>query len=66
MNALSSPMVSVVVPAYNASKFLAETLDSVLLETYSPLEVIVVNDGSKDDTLKIATDYALLWHRRNI
>lgn len=59
MNALSSPMVSVVVPAYNASKFLAETLDSVLLETYSPLEVIVVNDGSKDDTLKIATDYAL-------
>lgn len=50
-------MFSVVIPAYNASKFIRNALDSVRLQTFSDYEVIVVNDGSKDDTLKVTKDY---------
>jgi glycosyltransferase involved in cell wall biosynthesis len=44
------PLVSVVVPTYNRSELLAETLRTVLTQTYHRLELIVVNDGSTDDT----------------
>lgn len=43
-----SPRVSVVIPAYNAAPFIAETLDSVFAQTFTDFEVIVVNDGSPD------------------
>src|SRR6266576_3496761 len=49
--------VSVVIPAYNAGAFLGEALDSVLSQTYQPLEVIVVDDGSDDETPQIVADY---------
>src|SRR5689334_9876959 len=45
---ITSPRVSVVIPAYNAAEFINETLDSVLAQTFSEFEVIVVNDGSPD------------------
>ncbi len=47
-------LVSVVIPAYNAGRFLAETLESVFAQTHEPLEVIVVDDGSTDATADIA------------
>jgi len=49
-----SPVVSVITPAYNAAAFLAETVRSVLGQTFSDLELIIVEDGSTDDTLAVA------------
>lgn len=48
------PSLAIVIPAYNAEKHLAQTLKSVLRSTYSDLEVLVINDGSKDRTAEVA------------
>jgi glycosyltransferase involved in cell wall biosynthesis len=48
INAPASPVVSVIVPAYNTARFIAETLASVFAQTFRDYEVIVVNDGSPD------------------
>ena len=53
------PLVSVIIPAYNAQAFLRATLDSARAQTYGNLEVIVVDDGSRDDTVAIAEAYAV-------
>lgn len=51
------PLVSVIVPIYNAAAFVVETLDSILASSYRPIEVVLVDDGSSDDSLPIVTDY---------
>jgi glycosyltransferase involved in cell wall biosynthesis len=50
------PQISVVVPAYNAEKTIKATVDSVLNQSFSDLELIVVNDGSKDSTLDVLSN----------
>ncbi len=52
---MSAPSISVVIPAYNAAAWIDETLDSVLRQTLAADEVIVVDDGSTDDTADIVT-----------
>ena len=52
------PKVSVIVPVYNVEKYLNECIDSILNQTLKDIEVICVNDGSTDDSLKILQDYA--------
>lgn len=52
------PLVSVIVPAYNAQLVLARCLDSILAQTESRLEVIVVDDGSTDATAEVLARYA--------
>lgn len=52
------PLVSVIVPLYNAAPYVTQTLESIMASTYRPLEVVVVNDGSKDDSLQVAEAFA--------
>lgn len=51
-------LVSIIVPVYNAEEYLEECLDSILNQTYSNLEVILINDGSTDKSLNIIESYA--------
>lgn len=50
-------LVSVVIPAYNAADIIRSCLNSLLRQSYSPLEVIVVDDGSDDDTFKVVKQF---------
>ncbi len=52
------PKISVIIPAYNAERYIAYCLDSVLKQTFSDFEIICVNDGSKDRTLDILNEYS--------
>ncbi|MGN0448847.1 MAG: glycosyltransferase [Ruminococcus sp.] len=51
-------MISVIVPAYNLENYISRTLDSILVQTYNDIEIIVVNDGSNDNTGNIIDKYA--------
>ncbi len=53
-----NPEVSVVIPAYNAARFIAMAIDSALAQSYKPSEIIVVDDGSQDNTQSIVEQYA--------
>lgn len=50
--------VSILIPAYNAAAFLPKCLDSVLNQTYKDLQVVIVDDGSNDNTLELCQSYA--------
>jgi glycosyltransferase involved in cell wall biosynthesis len=50
----TEPLVSVVIPAYNAALHLSEAVESLFAQTHKNLQIIIVNDGSKDDTAKVA------------
>lgn len=60
------PLISVIIPAYNCEKYIAKALDSVLNQSYENLEVIVVDDCSKDTTLNIVQCYQNIDSRVHI
>lgn len=62
------PTVSVIIPAYNAERWIGEAIASVLSQTYRELEIIVVDDGSSDATCRIVKDYGdsvIYLHKSN-
>ncbi|MCW0016523.1 glycosyltransferase family 2 protein [Rhizobium sp. BT-226] len=63
MSGAASPLVTIVIPAYNAEKTLVETLRSVSAQSYDKLEILVVDDGSRDGTFDLARDYSLTDRR---
>ena len=63
-----SPKVSIIIPTYNRANFLKEALQSVLWQTYKNYEVIVVDDGSNDNTKEIMgtfSDYRIKYFFQN-
>ena len=52
-----NPMVSIIIPVFNGANYIREAIDSALAQTYKNIEVIVVNDGSIDDTDQIVLSY---------
>jgi len=68
---ISQPLVSICIPTYNGEAFIAAALESAFAQTYSPIEVIVSDDSSKDETVAIAksfqsktsVDFRIILHR---
>ncbi len=54
---MGNELISVILPAYNAERFLKEAIDSILAQTYTNFELIVLNDGSTDRTEEIILSY---------
>lgn len=61
-----APLISVIIPIYNAQAYLKKCLDSIITQTYSNLEIIAINDGSSDNSLNICHEYASLNPRIKI
>jgi teichuronic acid biosynthesis glycosyltransferase TuaG len=57
MNPIHTPLISIVIPLYNGERFIAQTLESVLAQTYRTIEVIVVDDASTDNGREIVRHY---------
>ena len=53
-----NPIISIIVPCYNTEKYLNKCIDSVLNSTFKDLEIILIDDGSKDNTYKILEEYS--------
>lgn len=63
---MNQDLVSVIMPTYNTGKFLSESIESVLNQTYTNLELLITDDGSTDETLTILENYAQKDHRVKI
>ena len=57
MEGNDQPLVSVIMPAYNAENYIAESIEAVLGQTYRNLQLFIVDDGSSDNTFQIASEY---------
>lgn len=54
----NNPLVSIIIPCYNYDKYLSQSVESALAQTHKNVEIIIINDGSTDDTSTIAKEYA--------
>lgn len=63
---LNKALVSIIIPVYNAEVFLSECMESVLGQSYKNIEVILINDGSKDKSGEMCDNYALIDNRVSV
>ena len=63
---MKEDLVSIIMPSYNTGKFIKETINSVLNQTYNNWELIIVDDCSTDDTLSIANKYSSMDKRIHV
>lgn len=67
----NSPFFSVIVPVYNVSRYLNRCIDSILSQSYGDFELLLVDDGSTDDSGKICDEYVMkdnrikVFHKKN-
>ena len=54
---MNQPLITVILPVYNSERYIAKALDSVFDQTYRPLDVVVINDGSTDKTASVVSQY---------
>ena len=52
-------LVSIILPIYNAEKYLERCLESIITQTYANIEIILINDGSTDNSINIIKEYAI-------
>lgn len=68
---MENPKISVIVPVYNAEKYLHRCVDSILAQTFNDFELLLIDDGSKDSSGEICDEYARkdervkVWHKEN-
>ncbi|MEC4982480.1 MAG: glycosyltransferase family A protein [Oscillatoria sp. PMC 1068.18] len=60
-----SPLISVIIPVYNGDRYLAAAIESILQQTYSPREIIIIDDGSTDKTAEVAQTFPVQYHRQD-
>lgn len=58
MNDKKMELISIIIPAYNIKRYLSECLDSIIMQTYTNIEIILIDDGSTDGTADICDQYA--------
>src|ERR1700741_2348642 len=59
-------LVSIIIPSYNAGRFITETINSVINQTYKDWELIIINDGSTDNTLSLIETFSKQDHRISV
>ena len=60
---MMNPLISIVIPVFNAEKYIKQCIDSVLAQTYDNYEIIIVNDGSTDKTGELIDYYSKKYNR---
>lgn len=60
------PLLSIIIPVYNAEKYISSCLNSILNQTYTNIEIIIIDDGSTDSSLKICNTFSQTDHRIKI
>ena len=56
------PLISIIMPCYNAEEYVSDAINSVLEQTYGNVELIIIDDGSTDNSLEICEDYQASQH----